>query len=429
MASRNGRISPERQRVILEQVAAGRTAVDVAREHGIHASNISRWKKDAPSLPAVEASVGSPVSNNTGSTVRFTGRYSRAFKEEVFRQVSSGRTAVDVAAQYDVTPTTIYRWKKAAAIAGGELPEAQSTRPATSGPSPINEEHRELVLSLKDKQPNYGPAQIQNQLKRFHGVRITRQMIGRIFAEAGILLEKRCATPRGADGADNRFEMTRPNELWAVDFTEFWIQSEKAFALFVIDDFSRFAVGFALTKKPTAELAIKTVEKAIQRYGRPERVLSDRGPQFHAWNGVSEFDKFLADFLTDHSITKARHCFTNGKIEAFIKNLKTELLEVQEFFSLEEAEKGIGGHLVHYNFRRTHMGIDGLAPADRYFGMVEEAKRALEEGLKNLGPKLSWLSGLVRESGPGVRVPTVLELVVNEGKLELVVLGRRFVLG
>ena len=214
-----------------------------------------------------------------------------------------------------------------------------------------------------------------------------------------------------------------------MDFTEFWIQSEKVYALFVIDDFSRFAVGFALTKNPTAELAIATVEKAIQRYGRPERILSDRGPQFHAWNGVSRFDKFLADFFIDHSVTKARHCFTNGKIEAFIKNLKTELLEVQEFFSLEEAESGIAGHLVHYNFGRTHMAIDGLAPADRYFGMIEEAKRALEEGLKHLGPKLGWLGDLVRECGPGVRVPTVLELVVKEGKLELVVLGRRFVLG
>ena len=343
-------------------------------------------------------------------------------------QVASGRTAVAVAGQYGVPETTIHRWKKAAQKAGGKLPAPQSTRPETSGPSPINAEHRELVLSVKDRHPSMGPAQVQNQLKRFHGVKITRQMIGRIFSEAGIPLEKRTATTRETD-QPNRFEMTRPNELWAVDFTEFWIHSEKAYTLFVIDDFSRFVVGFVLTKNPTAELAIETVEKSIQRYGRPERILSDRGPQFHSWKGVSQFDKFLGDFLIDHSVTKARHCFTNGKIEAFIKNLKTELLEVQEFASLEEAERGIAGHIVHYNFSRTHMGIDGLAPADRYLGMVEEAKRALEEGLKSLGPKLSWLSGLVRECGPGVRVPTVLEIVVNKGKLELVVLGRRFVLG
>jgi transposase InsO family protein len=427
MVSRNGQVSPELRRLMLEQVAAGRTAVDVAREHGIHPSNISRWKSE--SLPSAATPGQSPVGTDVASTERSTGRYSREFKEEALRQVASGRTAVAVAAQYGVPETTIHRWKKAAKNAGGKLPGPQSTRPKTSGPSPIHDEHRELVLSIKSKHANMGPAQLQNQLKRFHGVKITRQMIGRIFSEAGIALEKRTATNQETDPAKNRFEMTRPNELWAVDFTEFWIHSEKVYALFVIDDYSRFAVGFALTKNPTAELAIETVEKSIQRYGRPERILSDRGSQFHAWNGVSKFDKFLGGFFIDHSVTKARHCFTNGKIEAFIKNLKTELLEVEEFASLDESESGIATHIVHYNFSRTHMGIDGLAPADRYLGMVEEAKRALEEGLKSLGPKLSWLTGLVRECGPGVRVPTVLELVVKEGRLELVVLGRRFALG
>ncbi len=428
MANRNGRVSPEIRRQILSQVVGGRTAVDVAREHGIHPTSISRWKNEDKSSPTT-STVAEPLSTKSRTEERLTGRYSRAFKEEVLRQVASGRSAVEVGAQYDVTPTTIYRWRKSAGSAGGEIPDAHSTRPTTSGPSPINVEHRDLVLSLKKRHPNMGPAQIQNQLKRFHGVRITRQMIGRIFSEADIPLEKRIASSGGTDRSSNRFEMTRPNELWAVDFTEFWFQSEKAYAIFVIDDFSRFAVGFALTKNPTAELAIETVESAIRRYGRPERVLSDRGPQFHSWNGVSKFDKFLAKFLIDHSVTKAQHCFTNGKVEAFIKNFKTDLLEVQEFGSLEEAEAGIATHLVHYNFSRTHMGIDGLAPADRYFGMVEEAKQALERGLKSQGPKLSWLGNLVRECGPGVRVPTVLEVVVKEEKLELVVLGRRFVLG
>jgi hypothetical protein len=131
-----------------------------------------------------------------------------------------------------------------------------------------------------------GPAQIQNHLRRFHAIKISRQMIGRIFAEAGIPLQKRAAANTKGDPADNRFEMSRPNELWAVDFKEFWIHTEKVHGLFVIDDFSRFCVGYALTQKPTADLAIETVNAAIQRYGRPERLLSDRGPQFHAWNGV-----------------------------------------------------------------------------------------------------------------------------------------------
>ncbi len=107
MVSRNGQVSPELRRLMLEQVAAGRTAVDVAREHGIHPSNISRWKSE--SLPSAATPGQSSVGTDVASTERSTGRYSREFKEEALRQVASGRTVVAVAAQYGVPETTIGR--------------------------------------------------------------------------------------------------------------------------------------------------------------------------------------------------------------------------------------------------------------------------------------------------------------------------------
>ncbi len=146
-----------------------------------------------------------------------TGRYSKEFKEEVIRQYRCGRKGVEVAKQYGIPEGTLYRWNKEAKNAGGEIPEAKSTRPPTNA-SPINEEHRSLVLSLKKTHPNMGLAQIQNQLKRFHALKLSRQMIGRIFSEAGIPLQKQSSSESDSDPSKNRFEMSRPNELWAVDF-------------------------------------------------------------------------------------------------------------------------------------------------------------------------------------------------------------------
>jgi len=430
---RQGRAIPEEtRRYILYCLAAGRKPADLAKEFGIHFTTIYDWRRKE-SVPAPQAPRASSPEVSTAEASatppRDTGRYSQAFKEEVLKQASSGRKIVEVAAQYNIPDGTIQRWKKEAEEAGGKLPVSESTRPVSSGPSPIDEEHRKLVLALKDKHPNMGLAQVQNQLKRFYAVKLGRHLIGRIFAEAGIPLQKRSAPESDRDPAKNRFEMSRPNELWAVDFKEFWIHSEKVYALFILDDFSRFCLGFALTQNPTAELAIAAVQQAIQKHGRPERVLSDRGPQFHAWNGVSKFDEFLADFFTDHTVTKAGHCFTNGKIESFNRSIEAELLNVEEFGSLKEAEAKIQAHIQRYNFFRTHMGIGDLVPADRYLGMVEEARKALQEGLKQAGPGLSWLKGLVSEDGQALRRPTVLQLIIRDEKLELVVLGRRFTLG
>jgi transposase InsO family protein len=418
-------VPAETRREILREVAAGRKAVAVAREYGVSAWSISNWKREQ--RQAAFSPVQRPPEVTAPPPPRETGRYSQAFKQEVLSQVLSGRKIVEVARQYSVPEGTIGRWRREAKRSGGELPQPQSTRPSSSGPSPINEEHRRLVLALKEKHPNMGLAQVQNQLRRFEALKLSRHMIGRIFKEAGIPLQKRVR--KDADPSDNRFEMTRPNELWAVDFKEIWIHSEKAQALFVLDDFSRFLLGFALTQKPTADLAIQTVEQAIGRYGRPERVLSDRGPQFHAWNGVSRFDEYLADFLTDHTVTKARHAFTNGKLEAFNRSLEAEVLDVEEFTSLQEAEEKIRAHIARYNYSRTHMGIAGLVPADRYFGMVEEAQRALHDGLEKAGAGLRWLQGLVGMDGAALRDPVLLGLVAHDKKLEIVALGRRFTIG
>jgi putative transposase len=424
-------VPPEVRREILNQVASGRKAIEVAKEFGIHHTTITRWKSEEKARKKAQTPPLLPPPEPSGDAgnkppPRETGRYSKTFKEDALAQVRSGRKIVEVARQYGVSDKTIYRWMKEAEAAGDKLPDPKSTRPPTNA-SPIDEEHRALVLALKKERPNMGPAQIQNHLKRFHALKLSRQMIGRIFSEAGIPLQKRAPSESDSDPAKNRFEMSRPNELWCVDFKEVWIHSEKAYLLFAIDDFSRFCLCFALTQDPTSELAIKTIRETIKRYGRPERILSDRGPQFHAWNGISQFDKFLDEFLTDHTVIKANHAFTNGKIEAFFRSLEAEVLDVEEFASLKEAEEKIRVHITTYNFFRTHMGIQGLTPADRFFGMVEEAQQALQKGL--LGAGLTWLKGIVSQDGGALRQPTILQIVLRDGKLEIIVLGKRFTLG
>jgi len=432
-AARNRPVSLDVREEILRLVASGRKAVDVGKEYGVNPCTISGWRSEEK---RERARAGREPGNKeeiakvpTPAVPAETGRYIQTFKEEVLRQVFAGRKIVVVAEQYGVPARTVHRWLADWAETDGGAPTQTTSGLQSAGPTPIQEEHRALVLSFKHKHTNMGLAQIQNQLKRFHALKLSRHMIGRIFCEAGIPLEKRSAASTQEDRSKNRFEMSRPNELWAIDFKEIWIHAEKVYALFVLDDFSRFGLGFALTTSPSADLAISTLQAAIQRYGRPERILSDRGGQFHAWNGVSRFDEFLADFLVDHTVTKADHPFTNGKLEAFNRSLESEVLDVEEFASIEEARAKVLAHIARYNFLRTHMGIGGLVPADRYFGMVEEAQVALERGLSSAGPGLRWLQGLVNDEGTAARRPCVLQLVVSDGKLELVALGRRFTLG
>ena len=46
---------------------------------------------------------------------------------------------------------------------------------------------------------------------------------------------------------------------------------------------------------------------------------------------------------------------------------------------LGKRTRRIGHFIDHYNFHRTHQGIEGLVPADRFFGTASEVRKTLQE--------------------------------------------------
>jgi hypothetical protein len=66
-----------------------------------------------------------------------------------------------------------------------------------------------------------------------------------------------------------------------------------------------------------------------------------------------------------------------GKIERFWGTLWRECLQAAVFADLTEARQRVGLFIDHYNFQRPHQGIDGLVPADRYFGAAPEVLATL----------------------------------------------------
>ena len=96
------------------------------------------------------------------------------------------------------------------------------------------------------------------------------------------------------------------------------------------------------------------------------------------WRGTSAFTKELHRRGIRQVVAAPRHPQTLGKIERFWGSLWRECLEAAVFVDLADARRRLGHYVDHYNFRRPHQGIDGLVPADRYFGAAQEVRRALE---------------------------------------------------
>ncbi len=132
------------------------------------------------------------------------------------------------------------------------------------------------------------------------------------------------------------FERTHSNTLWQMDFSEL---KDELYLLLVIDDHSRFILGYKTMKTPNVNDTFELLEELIKRYGTPREILTDHGSQFYAVRGgVSTFDIFCIEREIEHILAGVRHPQTNGKVERKFRTVK-EYLEEKYGMELKELDK------------------------------------------------------------------------------------------
>ncbi len=170
-----------------------------------------------------------------------------------------------------------------------------------------------------------------------------------------------------------RFEASRPLELAQMDILEFFINKLKVYLILLLDDFSRFILGWSLLEKTSVDAVIDMVEKAVDRYGKMEEILTDRGFVFYSWRGINRFEKYLERERIDHTHASAHHPQTLGKVEACNRRIKNELIDQKHFSSGYEALDAISSWVGHYNYKRSHQGLGGLlVPAECFHGQADK---------------------------------------------------------
>lgn len=302
-------------------------------------------------------------------------RYSEAEREEILKYAEK-HDVPGAAEKFQVSDVTIYEWRRAAKRRGktlGQVGEGGGGEAGAAGRVEARGERDRKVLAKWRQHPGYGPSQVRNMLRK-DGFTVSVGTCRHVMEENGYLPPKlkRKEHP-------GRYEAGRPRELYHLDFFHFHVHKQKQCVLFIEDDFSRFIAGWALTPEEKADAVIECFEGSIERYGKPEGAMSDRGSAFHSWKGLSRFEAFLESFEINYYL--AREAAVNGKVEALNASFQTECLRQQEFMDLTDAARAIGSWVHHYNHSRTHHGLGGLlVPADRFYGLVEHTLRRMEQG-------------------------------------------------
>ena len=355
-------------------------------------------------------------------------RFSAQEKLLILSEIDGGKSIEDVAEAYSLAVGTLKRWQKGRDKARGKEDPLGlsglgdgSTRPKRSG-NKLSAAKEEKILKYWQEHPGLGPSQIQFQLKR-EGLKVSTRAIRRILIENGYERKSKIGT-----GEVQRFEAERPNKLWQLDILDFWLSKLRVFVLLMIDDYSRFVVGFGIFTEATMSHAITVLRKAVARYGKPESLLTDRGMQFYSWRTMNRFQKLLESLGIEHILARPHHPQTTGKVEALNKRIQNELIQKKHFKSLSELEKEVRVWLYDYNHNRTHQGIRDselgsvLVPADRYFGRVEEVLAKVRGKLENKEVSPFDYTKDIENLDPF----EIVKVMENKGSIELWFCGKKY---
>jgi transposase InsO family protein len=288
----------------------------------------------------------------------------------------SGLPAADFAALVGVSKHTLHAWKKRFAEHGpaGLLDQP---RGAPAG-SKLPELTRRTILMLKQANPDFGCQRISDLLARGPALPAGPQAVARVLHEAGYTLEEVPTRPHAAPV--RRFERDRANQLWQTDLFTFVLkrQNRRVYLVAFLDDHSRFVVGYGLHASQSTALVLEVLRAALAGHGTPQEILTDNGSQYVTWRGQSAFSRELEKRGIRQVVARPRHPQTLGKIERFWGTLWRECIESAVFLDLGDAQRRLGLFIDHYNFQRPHQGIEGLVPADRFFGAAPEVLKTLK---------------------------------------------------
>ena len=155
-------------------------------------------------------------------------------------------------------------------------------------------------------------------------------------------------------------EITRPNQVWAMDIT--YIPMERGFVYLavVLDWFSRRVLSWRLSITMEAAFCVETLEDALARHGRPDIFNTDQGSQFTG----AAFTGVLADNKIAISMDGKGAWRDNVFVERLWRSVKYEEVYLRAYENVSEARASIGRYLDFYNRASEHPS-----------GYVVEAKR------------------------------------------------------
>jgi putative transposase len=217
----------------------------------------------------------------------------------------------------------------------------------------------------------FAGARMLRRLLAVNGSKVGRRHVKTLMSSMGIeALYRRPRTTKPEPGHKifpyllRSVEITRPNQVWAMDITYIPMAKGFVYLTVVLDWFSRRVLAWRLSITMEAAFCVEALEDALARHGKPDIFNTDQGSQFTG----SAFTGVLMKNDIRISMDGKGAWRDNVFVERLWRTIKYEEVYLRAYDNVSDARQSIGRYLDLYNRRRPHSSLDGQTPDQAYWG-------------------------------------------------------------
>lgn len=218
------------------------------------------------------------------------------------------------------------------------------------------------IIGLACEYGRYGYRRV-TALLHGEGWRVNHKRVARIWRREGLKVPIK-QPKRGRlwlnDGSCVRLRPSWKNHVWAYDFVHDRTHDGRAFRMLtIIDEYSRECLAIVTKRKLKSGDVLEALENLFISHGIPDHIRSDNGSEFTSI-AVREW---LKKMEVKPTYIEPGSPWENGYNESFNGKLRDELLNLELFTTLHEAQILIERWRVHYNTKRPHSSLGYKPPA------------------------------------------------------------------
>jgi transposase InsO family protein len=220
---------------------------------------------------------------------------------------------------------------------------------------------RERLQLLARRHPRYGYRRIHALLRR-EGWACNRKRVQRLWRDEGLRLPAKTKKRRRGPRMPGHLTAAHPNQVWAIDFVSDQTADGRPIKILTVtDEHTREALATPAARRMGADETVNTLERIVENRGRaPELIRCDNGPEFisQALKDWCRFNNAQTGYIEPGAP------WQNPFVESFNGHLRRELLELESFNSLFEAQLLLEDWRLEYNHYRPHQSLSYQTPTE-----------------------------------------------------------------